>query len=143
MDQGKIIMNFSSPPSAEDIEAMASDIAETLPEEILEFCEEITIQVEELPDESVEQEMDLDDPYDLLALYRSGKQIAPGIESKVANDDDVLILYRRPILDLWIETGYDLMNTIRDVMIEELGSQFEFSEDEIEEMAQRHHQGML
>ncbi len=55
----------------------------------------------------------------------------------------MLFLYRRPILDLWCHTQDDLTNLIREVMIEELASNFDFSESEIEEMAARHHQGML
>lgn len=143
MDPQRIIMNFSVPPSAEDLEVIARDALENLPEEILELCEELTIQVEDFPDETVEAEMELDDSYDLLALYRSGKQIAPGVQKKVANDDDVLLLYRRPILDMWCETGEDIAQIVREVMIEELGNNFEFSEDEIEEMARRHYQGRL
>jgi predicted Zn-dependent protease with MMP-like domain len=143
MDQQKIIMTFSTPPMPEDMEVIARAALDNLPEEIMERCEELEIVVEELPDEAVEQELDLDDPYDLLALYRSGKEITPGVERKVAQDDDVLILYRRPILDLWCETGEDLALTIRNVMIEELGTYFEFSEDDIEEMSARHYQGMF
>lgn len=143
MDQQKIIMTFSTPPMAEDMEVIARAALDNLPEEIMERCEELELVVEEIPDESVEQELDLDDPYDLLALYRSGKEIAPGVQRKVAQDDDILILYRRPILDLWCETGEDLALTIRNVMIEELGTYFEFSEEEIEEMSARHFQGLF
>ncbi|PZO83700.1 MAG: hypothetical protein DI626_08840 [Micavibrio aeruginosavorus] len=143
MDQNRIIMNVSSAPSADDIETMANALMESLPEEILEKCETLVVQVEEFPDDAVRMEMDLDDPYELLALYRSGKEISPGVQRKVANDDDVIILYRRPILDLWCETGEDLTAMIREVMIEELAQSFEFSDDEIEEMTARHHQGMF
>lgn len=143
MDQQKIIMTFSTPPMPEDMEVIARAALDNLPEEIMERCEDLEIVVEELPDEAVEQELDLDDPYDLLALYRSGKEITPGVERKVAQDDDVLILYRRPILDLWCETGEDLALTIRNVMVEELGTYFEFSEEDIEEMSARHYQGLF
>lgn len=143
MDQQKIIMTFSTPPMPEDMEVIARAALDNLPEEIMERCEDLEIVVEELPDEAVEQELDLDDPYDLLALYRSGKEITPGVERKVARDDDVLILYRRPILDLWCETGEDLALTIRNVMVEELGTYFEFSEEDIEEMSARHYQGLF
>lgn len=143
MSRKEIIMSFSSPPSFEDIGAIASSALENLPEELLEFCDEMAIIIEELPDEALEEELDLDDPYDLIALYRKGNQIAPGIESKTANDDDVLILFRRPLLDMWCETGDDLNVLIRQVMIEELGQNFDFSDDEIDEMAKRHYQGML
>lgn len=143
MDQHRIIMNFSSPPGADDIETIAAEIFASLPEEILEHCESLAIEVEEFPDDATQAEMEIDDPYELVALYRSGKEISPGVKRKVANDDDVLFLYRRPILDLWCDTQDDLINLIREVMIEELASNFDFSENEIEEMAARHHQGML
>ena len=136
-------MNFSAPPTAEDIETMAKAIFESLPEEILEFCEDMGLVVEEFADDATQSEMELDDPYELVALFKSGKEISPGVERKVANDDDVLILYRRPILDLWCYTQDDLNNLIREVMIEELATSFDFSEDEIEEMTVRHYQGML
>lgn len=143
MDQHRIIMNFSAPPGIDDIETIAKEILTSLPEEILEYCETLAIEVEDFPDDVVQAEVGLEDQYELVALYRSGKEISPGVERKVANDDDVLVLYRRPILDLWCETQDDLTNIIREVMIEELGNNFDFSEDEIEEMAARHHQGMF
>ena len=65
------------------------------------------------------------------------------MESKVANDDDVIVLFRRSILDIWCETGQDLTSTVRDVMIEEIGKNFDFSDEEIDEMSKRHHQGMF
>ena len=133
----------NSPPSADDIVEMAKDILAVLPEEILEYCETLGLQCEEVADEAVQQQMDLDDPYELLALYRSGKEIFPGVQRKVANDDDILVLYRRPILDLWCELGEDISNILREVMIEELAQNFDFSEEEIEEMTARHHQGMF
>lgn len=143
MNEQRIIMNFTTPPGADDIEVIANDILDTLPEELLEFCDSLTITIEDIPDETLEIELDLDDPYELMALYKSGKQLSPGVESKVANDDDILVLYRRPILDAWCESGEDITQIVRDVMIEELGNNFEFSEDEIEEMSRRHYQGML
>lgn len=143
MNQNRINMSFSAPPSGEDILELAREILESLPEEILEKCETLALQCEEMADEATEAEMELDDPYELLALYRSGKEISRGVQRKVANDDDVLILYRRPILDMWCEMGEDLKDIIREVMIEELGQNFEFSEDEIAEMTRRHHQGLF
>ena len=143
MNQHRIIMNFSAPPSVDDLETMAKEILASLPEEILENCDELAIRIEDFPDDAVQSEMELDDLYDLVALYRNGKEIAPGVQRKIANDDDLLILYRRPILDLWCDTQDDLTGLLREVMIQELASNFEFSEDEIEEMTGRHYQGML
>lgn len=122
---------------------MAQEIFDVLPEEILEFCDELTIAIEDFPDDAIEAELELEDPYELLALYKSGREISPGVERKLAEADDVLVLYRRPLLDLWCDSGNDLTSVIREVMIEELGGRFDFSEKDIEEMIARHHQGML
>lgn len=143
MGAKQIIMNFSVPPSVDDLEVMAATILEALPEELMEFCEGAAVVLEEFPDDTVERDLELEDPYELLALYRSGKEISPGVEKKTANDEDVLILYRRPILDMWCDSGEDLATILRQVIIEELGKNFDFSDGEIEEMAQRHYQGML
>ena len=139
----KIIMNFTTPPSDDDLQAIAEDILDNLPDELLEFCDGMTIEISDMADETLMDDLDLDDPFELLSLYRSGSQISPGVESKVANDDDVLTLFRRAILDLWCETGEDLTQIVRETMIEEIGRNFDFSDDEIEDMAKRHHQGML
>lgn len=136
-------MNFSAPPSIDDLETISQELLATLPEELAECCETLAVEVEDYPDEATLAEMEIEDAYELVALYRSGKEISPGVERKVANDDDVLVLFRRPILDLWCEMQDDLTNLIREVMIEELARNFDFSEDEIEEMTARHHQGML
>lgn len=141
--QNQIIMNFSAPPSTDDLNVIASGQLELMPDELLEHIDDLAIQIEDMPDEATEAELELDDPYELVALYKSGKQISPGVEKKSANDDDVLVLYRRPILDLWCETGDDLTSIVRDIMIEEIANNFEYSEDDIEEMAARHYQGML
>jgi len=143
MDGQQIIMSFTAPPSASDMEVLAGSVLDVLPEEILEFTESLAIRVEEVVDEAIESELRLDDSYDLLALYKSGKEISPGVERVTANDDDILILFRRPILDVWCETGEDLTILIRQVMLEELGRHFNFSEDEIDEMTSRHYQGMF
>lgn len=136
-------MNFSVPPSLDDFEVMSAEALELLPEELAEFSDGLAVAIEEFPDEVTERDLDLEDPYELLALYKSGKEISPGVERKSANDDDLLVLYRRPILDMWCESGDDLGGLIRNVMIEELGRHFEFSDDEINEMSERHYQGML
>ena len=66
-----------------------------------------------------------------------------GVQKKVANDDDTLVLYRRSILDLWCETGDDLSNLVREVMIEEIARANEFSEEDIRKLIKSHHQGLL
>lgn len=135
MDSQKIIMNFTVPPSLEDIECLSSTIMDNLPDELERHCEELVVAVEDMPDDTTLDDLDLEDAFELLALYKSGKEISPGIEKKVANEEDVLVVYRRPFLDMWCETEEDILTLLRQVMIEELGRYFEFSEDDIQDMA--------
>lgn len=142
MERDQIIMSFSTPPSGEDIQVIARNMLETLPDELLAHCEDLTIEVEDFPDEAIQQELELEDPYELLALYRSGSEISPGVTKKTAEGDDMLLIFRRPLLDAWCETFEDINILIRQVMIEELGQTFEFSEEDIEEMAMRDFAGV-
>jgi predicted Zn-dependent protease with MMP-like domain len=141
--QQQIIMSYTVPPGMEELEVIAAAMLDSLPEELLEHCDGLAIKCEDFPDDNISEELDLEDPYDLLALYRSGKEIAPGVEKKTANDDDILIVYRRPLLDMWCESCEDLTGLLRQVMIEELGRHFDFADEDIEEMTRRHYQGML
>ena len=143
MECKRIIMNYTAPPSAEDLEDLTSFLWDSLPEELVSRCDDLMIAIEEMADDTTLDDLEVEDPFELLALYRDGKEISPGVERKVANDDDVLVLYRRSILDMWCETQEDLQNLIRQVVIEELGRHFEFSEEDVEEMAGRHYQGLL
>lgn len=143
MDSKNIIMNFSVPPTAEDLLVMASEILDNMPDELVEFAGDIAVVCEEIPDEALEQELDLDDPFDLLALYRSGAEISPGVQKKIADEDDALMLFRRPILDMWCETGEDLYVIMRAVVIEEIARYHDFADHEIETIIKTHHQGLL
>ncbi|PCI56978.1 MAG: hypothetical protein COB36_01535 [Alphaproteobacteria bacterium] len=143
MECQSIIMNHTVPPSLEDLETLAVGLLQGMPEELLQHCEGLVILIEEIVDETVQGDLNLDDPFDLLALYKNGKEISPGIERKVANDDDVLVLYRRSLLDMWCETEEDLQSVLRQIIIEELGRYFEFSDDDMQDIADQHYQGVL
>ena len=72
---------------------MAQGVVDTLPEELLELVDDLVLQIEDFPDEAIEQELDLDDRLRLLALYRDGREISPGVEKKSATEDSVLIIF--------------------------------------------------
>ncbi len=142
-ERRNIIMNFGSAPSLDDVQTIAEALIETLPEELLELAEDIVIEVVDMPEDHLLQDLDCENAYDLTACYKSGGEISPGVRKTGANDDDVLMLFRRPILDYWCEEGTQFNDILREVMIEEIGSNFDYSDEEIEEMASRHYQGMF
>lgn len=134
----EIIMNFSTPPNNDDIAVFARQALESLPDELSGKCEELVLEIEEFPDDATMQDLEVESPYELLALYHSAKEISPGVQKKIANGEDKIVVYRRPLLDIWCETGEDLGLLVREVIIEELARGFEFSEDDIQDMISNH-----
>lgn len=142
-DQHNVIMNFGKAPSLDDVMTLAQCVLKALPEELQTLAEDLEFDVQDFPDQIVEMEQKLEDPYDLLALYKSAKEIAPGVEKKEADGHDGLTLYRRSILDYWCESTEPFEVVLRQIIIEEIAHQGSFSDDEIDEMVSRHHQGLL
>ena len=132
-----VIMNYTTPPSLEDLEGMAQAHLDNLPDELADYCEDLVLVIEDLPDESIENDLDLDTPFDILALFKNGAEITPGVLAKQQSEDDRLILFRRPILDYWCESYEDLNFLIRQIIINELGQNFDLSDEEIEDLVLR------
>lgn len=143
LSRHEIIMNFSRPPTLDDLEGLAQQVLETMPDELAELCEDLVLQIEEFPDETLLQDMEIENEYELIALYRSGGEVAPGVQKKVANDDDTLLLFRRPLLDFWCEAADDLATLVREVIIEEVGRSLEFADADIQKMIMAQRQNLL
>ncbi len=139
MDSRRIIMNYTVPPSLEDVQSISEAIFEGLPDEVLRHCEGVVLLVEDFVDDVTLGDVGLDDPFEILALFKSGKEIAPGIQKKIANAEDALVVFRRSVLDMWCESGDDLEVVIRNVLIEELGRAFDLSDDDIHELTERNY----
>jgi len=123
--------HFTTAPTLEEIEAMAEDALATIPVPLLRHVGNVVIRVEEFPDAETEREMELESPFDLLGLYR-GVDLTRKSVGDQPGDLDMIFLYRRPILDFWIETGEDLAHLVRHVLIHEIGHHFGFSDDDME-----------
>lgn len=134
--QNQIVMNFTTPPSIEEILALAEEMLEYIPEEIKTYVGDFSLEIEEFPDMDVEDDLDLESPYDQLAFYKSLDlpMNSTGVSAIGKGDADILILYRRPILDLWCETGQDLSDVLRYAIVQEVGLHCGFNDDEIDEM---------
>ena len=132
METKSIFVGFTVPPSLEDISETADTILDDLPEGLQKYTGKLKIQVEDFPDAFIEQEMELETPFDLLGCYQSSGPAVIGHLASSAKKQDILYLYRRPILDVWIDSGEDIAHVINRVMINEIGHHFGFSADEIE-----------
>lgn len=129
---------FGPPPTLADIEAMADRAWGEIPAPLRQHAEGVILRVVDFPDDETLAAMDLASPFDLLGLYHGGGRPVPGPDD-AGRTPDMVFLYRRPILDYWVETGEDLPHLVRHVMIHEIGHHFGFSDDDmhaIEEAAE-------
>lgn len=126
------------PPTAADIEDLARDAFASLPEAFRHAVDGVVIRVDEFPDEETCDEMGLESPFDILGLYR-GISLDRRSTGDVARDLDMIFLYRRPILDYWVETYEPLHEVVRHVLIHEIGHHLGLSDEDmalIEEQGQ-------
>ena len=110
---------------------MAQRALTAIPQELKQHLGPVVVRVEEFPDEETEAEMELESPFDILGLYR-GIALPHKSVSDPRPNIDMVFLYRRPILDYWCETGDDLEDVVRHVLIHEIGHHFGFSDDDME-----------
>jgi predicted Zn-dependent protease with MMP-like domain len=119
------------PPTLDDLGRIAREQLAAIPDELRRHIRDVIIRVEEFCSEEIEDEMDLDSPYELLGLY-SGVSLDRKSNLVSASDVDMIFLFRRPILDYWCETGEDLGHVVRHVLVHEVGHHFGFSDEDME-----------
>ncbi len=119
------------PPSLADIEVLADEALATLPATMTRHLGRVVIRVDEFPDAETEAEMELESPFDILGLYQ-GVALPHQSVFDPRPDNNMIFLYRRPLLDFWCETGDDLYAVVRHVLIHEIGHHFGFSDDDME-----------
>lgn len=118
------------PPSLADIDALARHALATIPPLLARHVRDVVVRVVDFPDRETMAEMGLASPFDLLGLYR-GVPIDRKSVGGTPTDIDMIFLYRRPLLDYWIETGEPLWRIVRNVVIHECGHHFGFSDSEM------------
>ena len=121
----------TAPPSAADIETIADREYRRIPAFLRAQVDAVVVRVDEFPSDEVREDMALESPFDLLGLYQGVSLDRSGV-GDVRHDVDMIFLYRRPLLDYWIETGDALEDIVRHVLIHEIGHHFGLSDDDME-----------
>jgi predicted Zn-dependent protease with MMP-like domain len=118
-------------PSLADLDTLAQQALATIPTELKQYLGAVVIRVEDFPDEETMEAMELESAFDILGLYRGVALPHQSVSSPRAGID-MIFLYRRPILDYWCETGDELSDIVRHVLIHEIGHHFGFSDEDME-----------
>ncbi|MSP67392.1 MAG: metallopeptidase family protein [Alphaproteobacteria bacterium] len=118
-------------PNAADIEALAHVALAGLPAELRRFVHDVVVRIEDFADEETLDEMGIESEFDLLGLYR-GVSLDRRSVHDVREDVDMILLYRRPLLDYWCGGEETLEAVVRHVLIHEIGHHFGLSDEAME-----------
>ncbi len=121
---------FGTPPDADAIEAMARATIAKLPAAFAAHLGDVLLLVEELADDETLAAVGLEHPLDLTGLYH-GRPIGEKSSMDSAMMPDRIHLYRRAILEEWIDTGVRLDDLVAHVTIHEIGHHFGLSDDDM------------
>lgn len=120
-----------SAPTLADIDALARAAFAAMPAEFRTRCTGLVIRVEELADDETLDALGIEDPFELTGLYH-GIALTEKSVSDLPSGPDEVILYRRAILDEWVERGnVGLGALVAHVLVHEIGHHFGLSDEDI------------
>lgn len=117
-------------PDHHAFEAMARQAFGQIPPPFAEHLRGIVVRIEEFADEETLDSLGLDSKWHLSGLYHG----RPLDEQSIWSSGElppVITLFRQPLLDEWRETGVDLVDLVRHVVIHEVGHHFGLSDAEM------------
>lgn len=121
---------FDQPPTSDDIAEIARAAMAGLPQPFAAHLTDVVLAVEEEADADLLAEMGIEHPLDLSGLYE-GLPIGERSVSHSGTLPDRIRLFRRAILDEWIEDGESLEHLVRHIVIHEVGHHFGFSDEDM------------
>ncbi len=118
-------------PSIEDVEALARRAFAGLPPEVRRACEGVVIRVVDFAEDEVLDALGIEDPFELTGLYDGIALTERSVLTQPVRPDAVW-LYRRPILEEWIERGdVGLDRLVAHVLVHEIAHHLGWSDDDI------------
>ena len=113
------------------IEQLAHEAVAALPEPFRRAATLVLLRVEDFPPDDILDAMQIADPFELTGLYEGTPLTEKSVSDQPAGPD-VIWLFRRPILDEWLERGdVSLGELVTHVTIHEFAHHFGWSDDDI------------
>lgn len=117
-------------PSAAELERLAEQALTELPDAFRAHLAGVVLHVQEFADEEVLAAMHIDDPFQLTGLYH-GRSMRDASSLASGELPPAIHLYRRPLLEEWVETGVALEDLITHVIVHEVGHHFGLSDEDM------------
>ena len=119
------------PPDLAAIERMAQAAIDRLPAPYAEAARKVVLRIEDFAADDVLAALGCDSPFDLTGLYE-GIPLTEKSYGDQPLQPDLIWLFRRPILDEWVERGeVDLADLVAHVLVHELAHHFGWSDADI------------
>ena len=120
-------------PSPGELEILAREAFQRLPETFRALCADLVIRVDDFPSDEVLDAMQAESEFDLLGLFQ-GVGLPFQSASVPQTFPNMIWLYRRPILDYWSEHEDTLGEIVTHVLVHEIGHHFGFSDEDMAEI---------
>ncbi len=117
-------------PDAALIESLARQAVAAMPALFRDHLGDVAILVEEFADGEALADLGIEDPWELSGVYEG----RPLTEQSIWSSGEIpprIRLFRRPLLDEWVDTGVSLEDLITHVLIHEVGHHFGFSDEDM------------
>ena len=122
---------FGTPPSLDEIEALARAALVRLPEPFSSHLQDIVVRVEDFADDETLAALGIVDPFELTGVYE-GLPVGEKQSGVSGALPDRIRLFREPILDEWIARGNEtLEHLVAHVLIHEVGHHFGLSDEDM------------
>ena len=118
-------------PTLADFEALAAEAWDRLPGEFRKMCGDVVIRVEDFALDEVLDDLGIESPFELMGLYQ-GVSLDKKSVNDVPTGPDLVVLYRRAMLDFWADEDETLGDIVAHVLIHEIGHHFGLSDDDME-----------
>jgi predicted Zn-dependent protease with MMP-like domain len=121
-------------PSLDDLAGLAEAAWARLPMAFRQAAGPVVIRVLDFAEPALLDELGIEDPFELTGLYH-GVDLTQASVSDPSPRPAEVFLYRRPILDEWIERGdVALALLVEHVLIHEVGHHFGLSDADIDDI---------
>ncbi|MDO8378201.1 metallopeptidase family protein [Phenylobacterium sp.] len=119
-------------PSLDDLAALAEAAFAALPDGFRAMTGDVIFRVDDFASADVLDELGIEDAFELTGLYQ-GVDIGRRSTFDPAPQPSMVFLYRRPILDEWVDRGdVTLAELVTHVLVHEIGHHFGLSDDDID-----------
>lgn len=125
------------PPSLDDLGRLALEAWTEMPPAFRALAGDVLIRIEDYASDEVLADLGLDDPFALTGLYQ-GVDLTQRSLSDPAPPQPIVFLYRRALLDEWIDRGdIALTDLVFHVLVHEIGHHFGLSDEQMDALLEQ------